>query len=125
MGKLAERLGDPARAGVYRVETTAAVEEAAALNGYALLRFGLDAEAGLQAFERFAAEGATGDRVALVSGFERRFLAESDRRDATLAALDLAAANWRARGARVFAVFLDPMHTLPALAPLYNWDKKP
>ena len=31
MGKLAERLADPQRSGVYRVETTEAVEEAAAL----------------------------------------------------------------------------------------------
>jgi hypothetical protein len=123
LGKLAERLGDPARAGVYRVETAAAVEEAAALNGYALLHFALDTESGMKAFERFAVESNAGDRVALAAGFERRFLDESVRCDALLAALDVAAVNWRARGARVFAVFLDPMRVMPALAPLYNWNK--
>jgi hypothetical protein len=122
VGKLAERLGDPARAGVYRVETTEALKEAAALNGYALLRFRLDAEGGMQALERFAAEDAPG-RVALVSGFEQGFPAEPARRDALLAALGAAAVAWRARGARVFVAFLDPGRALPALAPLYNWSK--
>jgi hypothetical protein len=45
MGKLAERLADPARAGVYRVETTEALEEAAALNRYRLERIALDGAA--------------------------------------------------------------------------------
>ena len=124
MGKLAERLGDPARAGVYRVETTDALEEAAALNGYALRRFRLDAEDGMQALERFAAEKEAARQVALVSGFERFFPGVPERRGALLAALAAAAAAWRARGACVFVAFLDPGRTLPALAPLYNWNKR-
>jgi len=123
VGKLAERLGDAARAGVYRVETTEALEEAAALNGYALLRLRLDAEDGMQALECFAAEGMPAGRVALVSGFERQFAADPSRREALLAAFGAAAAAWRARGARIFVVFHDPRRELPMLAPLYNWHK--
>ncbi len=123
MGKLAERMGDPARAGVYRVESTEAVEEAAALNGYALQRFRLDSESGLRTLERLAAEDAPGGRVMLVSGFEQLFASEPFRRAALLAALGAAAAAWRARGARIFVAFLDPMRALPDLAPLYNWHK--
>jgi hypothetical protein len=123
MGKLAERMGDPARAGVYRVETIEAVEEAAALNTYVLLRLRLDADGGLQALERLQAEDTPGGRVALVSSFERRFAADPSQREALLAAFDAAAAAWRARGARIFVVFHDPRRELPALGPLYNWHK--
>jgi hypothetical protein len=124
VGKLAERLCDPARAGVYRVETTDALEEAAALNGYALKRFRLDTEDRMQALERFVAEKDAARRVALVSGFEQFFPGVRERRDALLAALAAAATVWRARGAHVFVAFLDPGRTLPALAPLYNWNKR-
>jgi hypothetical protein len=123
MGKLAERLGDPARAGVYRVETTVAVEEAAALNGYALLRLRFDAEGGAQALADFAAVQRPDGRVALVSDFEQGFASDPARRDALLEALAAAAAEWRACGIRGFVVFFDPGYALPALAPLYNWHK--
>lgn len=123
MGKLAERMGDPARAGIYRVESTEAVEEAAALNGYALQRFRLDAESGLRALERLAAPDAPEGRVIVVSGFEQLFASDPIRREALLAAFGAAAAAWRARGARVFVAFLDPRRALPSVAPLYNWHK--
>ena len=123
MGKLAERLGDPARAGIYRVETAEALEEAAALNGYALRRLRLDAESGARALERLAAEASLDRCVALILGFETRFRDHSAQRATLLAALTLAAEGWRARGARVFVVFLDPDREMQGLAPLYNWHK--
>jgi len=42
MGKLAERLSDCARSGVYRIETREALEEAAALNSYPVVQVVLD-----------------------------------------------------------------------------------
>ncbi len=123
MGKLAERLGDPARAGIYRVETTEALEEATALNGYALLRLRLDAESDLGALGRLAADPAPGGCVALISGFEAHFRDPAGQGAALLAALTAAAQGWRARGARVFVAFLDPDRRLQGLAPLYNWHK--
>jgi hypothetical protein len=44
MGKLAQRLADPSRSGVYRVRGTAALEEAAAQNGQRVLVLVLDNE---------------------------------------------------------------------------------
>jgi hypothetical protein len=124
MGKLAERLSDPARAGIYRVETTEALEEAAALNGYRLLRLRVDAESDLDgALMRLAAEPALDGCVALVSGFEPHFRDRAAQRAALLAGLSLAAEGWRARGARVFVAFLDPDRELTGVAPLYNWQK--
>jgi len=124
VGKLAERLGDPARSGVYRVETIDALEEAAALNGYTLRHFQLDAEDAMRALERFAAEKEAERQVALVSNFERFLPGVPERRDALLAALAAAALAWRARGAFVFVAFLDPGRKLSVLAPLYNWNKR-
>lgn len=120
MGKLAERLSDPARAGVYRIETTEALEEAAALNGYRLLRIAL--EGGASGVLDAAGSGA--QRVIVVSGFEP-FLRERPAEVASLLArLGAAAAAWRETGARIFVAFLDPAGALPALAPLYNWTKQ-
>src|SRR5690606_3398827 len=42
MGKLAERLADERRSGVYRVEVTDALEEAAAIDGFPIARVRLD-----------------------------------------------------------------------------------
>jgi hypothetical protein len=124
MGKLAERLGDPARAGVYRVETTEALEEAAALNGYRLVHLHGDVERDLGgALRRLAAEPALDGCVALVSGFEPHLRDDAAQRTMLLAGLSLAAEGWRARGARVFVAFLDPDRDLSGLAPLYNWKK--
>ena len=121
MGKLAERLGDPARAGIYRIETAEALEEAAALNGYALRR--LDCQSGVGALARLAAEPSLDGCVALVGGFGAHFREHAALRATLLAALNLAAERWRARGARVFVAFLDPDREMPGLPPLYNWHK--
>jgi hypothetical protein len=140
MGKLAERLGDPARSGVYRVEVTEALEEAAGIAGLPIVRAGLRATAesrlldacsqavarrgfpGWAAFSAALAEPApAGQRgqVVLVDGFE----ALLDEHVAPLAplfeALESAAASHRQQGRHFFAVFLDPGRRL-ALNPLYD-----
>ena len=99
MGKLAERLADPSRSGVYRIRTTEAIEEAAALNGYSLLRV----------------DGALPKKLPEVVLFEKA--------DATLlAALKEHATGAQQRGECFFAALVDP-EGKAALAPLYN-DKK-
>jgi hypothetical protein len=121
MGKLAERLSDPQRTGIYRVETTEALEEAVALNAFALVRLH---------GPRFAPEWEAcltprdDGRVLLFTGCGR--LARHDPHEwASLTArLGAAAVEHRAAGLRFFAVFLDPEAALP-LAPLYNWLRKP
>lgn len=115
MGKLAERLADPQRSGVYRVESTEALEEAARLNGFALVRVALDG--GLPSF-RLPEEGG----VRLFSGFEDTLRADPGALEPLLAELGTAAAGCRKRGVRFFAAFLDPSGLLP-LAPLYKWRK--
>lgn len=115
MGKLAERLSDARRSGVYRVETTEAVEEAAALNGFALERFALDG--GLPEIP----ESRNG-RVLLFSGFEDLLRRAPEGLDPLLRDLDAAADRRRQAGQRFFAAFLDPQRTL-CLPPLYNWDR--
>lgn len=122
MGKLAERLGDPARAGVYRVETTEAVEEAAALNRYGLERVALNG-AVQPLLERLARTGR-GGRVLLVSGFESLFRERPEEGERLLAELRGRAPGWRERGERVFVAFVDPRRALESLAPLYNWERK-
>jgi hypothetical protein len=99
MGKLAARLADASRSGVYRVESTAALEEAAALNGFLLLKGPAVAQ-------------PEDGRVLLLTAFDAGLLAR----------LEVTAAECRGRGWRFFAVFLDPEGTLP-LAPLYNWKR--
>jgi hypothetical protein len=100
MGKLAERLADPSRSGVYRIRTTEAIEEAAGLNGYRLLRL---------------------DGKSIPSALPEVVLFE--KADAALlAALKKRAADARKRGECFFAALVDP-EGKAALAPLYN-DKK-
>ena len=119
MGKLAERLADPLRSGVYRIEATDAVEEAAALNGYLLARVSLPALDDV----RRAAEAAYGKgEVTVFSGFESLLSEAPFALAPLLAALEITAAQQRARKAPFFAAFLDPAGLL-ALAPLYNWRK--
>jgi hypothetical protein len=113
MGKLAERLADPKRSGVYRVETTEALEEAVALNGFTLVRVG---DSPLAPGRPLAPRGD--GHVLLFSGFGRSAW------NATQHALAALAAERRAAGQRFFAIFLDPEAALP-LAPLYNWLRKP
>lgn len=122
MGKLAERLGDPARAGVYRVETTEAVEEAAALNRYGLERVSLDGSAE-PLLDRLARAGG-GGRVVLVSGFERLFRERPEEGERLLAELQGRTPGWRERKDLVFVAFVDPGRSLASLAPLYNWERK-
>ena len=100
MGKLAERLADPSRSGVYRIRTTEAIEEAAGLNGYRLLRL-----------EGKSIPSALPEVV---------LLEEADA--ALLAALKEHATGARKRGECFFAALVDPEEKA-ALAPLYN-DKK-
>jgi hypothetical protein len=44
VGKLARRLADPSRSGVYRIRSTEAVQEAAALNGQRVVVLVLDGD---------------------------------------------------------------------------------
>ena len=119
MGKLAERLADPLRSGVYRIEATDAVEEAAALNGYLLARVSLAALDDV----RLAAEAVHGmGEVTVFSGFESLLREAPVALAPLLAALEITAAQQRARKARFFAAFLDPRGLLP-LDPLYNRRK--
>lgn len=124
MGKLAERLSDPRRSGVYRVESTHAVAEAASLNGFSLSRIALRGVAG-DALGRLAAEalGARHDGCVLVfSDFESLARSAPGAWQAFVAQLAAAATARREAGVRLFAAFLDPSAML-ALAPLYNWQR--
>jgi len=117
MGKLAERLSDARRSGVYRVETTEALEEAAGLNGFALERFALAVPSAVQAPAGSRRDGC----VLLFTGFEP--LAHNGALKLLLGELEAHAKGCSEEGARYFAVFLDPSGMLP-LPPLYNWQRK-
>lgn len=140
MGKLAERLADERRSGVYRVEVTDALEEAAAIDGFPIVHVRLDGVggAGLQdacartLIRRTGGNWATlaetladpqwspaQGHVLLVSGFEALVRREPDALAPLLAALSAVAARRRAKGLRFFAAFLDPTRTL-SLDPLYD-----
>lgn len=140
MGKLAERLGDPARSGVYRVEVTEALEEAAGIAGLPIVRADLRATCGSRLLDAcsqavvprsvagwpdFSAalaeppsEGQRG-QVVLVDGFERLLDDHADPLAPLLDALESAAARHRQQDRHFFAVFLDPGRRL-SLAPLYD-----
>ena len=116
MGKLAERLSDARRSGVYRVETTEALEEAAGLNGFALER------CALRDLSALAAAGSQRDGcVVLITGFEP--LAHNGALKGVLGELEARAQGCREAGARYFVVFLDPSAVL-SLPPLYNWQRQ-
>jgi len=115
MGKLAERLADAGRSGVYRVESTEALEEAVGLNGFALARISF-ADGG--ALPQLAARDGS---VLLFTGFEAR--AVNGALKPLLSDLEAKAKARREEGGRFFAVFLDPTGALP-LAPLYNWKRR-
>lgn len=144
MGKLAERLADAQRSGVYRVETTDALEEAAMLNGFPLVRVALDAATtddlcalcarvltpGLDGSWRGLASALADSgwkpapgHVLLFSGFEVLRRAAPHALEPLLEALRAAAAGRGARGQPFFATFLDRAATLP-LGPLYNWHRQ-
>ncbi|HLS85498.1 MAG TPA: hypothetical protein VK043_04310 [Burkholderiales bacterium] len=117
MGKLAERLADATRSGVYRVEATEALEEASALNGFVLERIELRERADA---EQAAARAARPDgHVFLFTG--ARSLASRDPAalERLLGALRAAAAASRSAGERYFVAFLDAPEQL-SLEPLYN-----
>lgn len=121
MGKLAERLADPKRTGVYRVETTEALEEAARLNAFALARIS-GRPRGSQ-WEAWLTPRDDG-RVLLFRDCAALPRLDPQAWAALLGMLTAAAVEHRAAGLRFFAVFLDPEAALP-LAPLYNWQRKP
>jgi hypothetical protein len=123
MGKLAERLADVRRSGVYRVEVTDALEEAAALNGYALARVALDGA--LDDALRGLCGHALSLRanVLLFTGFETLLRSAPGALEPLLSVLDGAAAERRAAGLPFFAAFLDPARML-SLGPLYNWQRR-
>jgi hypothetical protein len=144
MGKLAERLADAQRSGVYRVEATDALEEAAALNGYALVRIPLSSmsdgalcEACVRALAlrvddswddlaRSLADPGWSPgpgHVLLFTGFEALVRDSPEALNPLLSALSAAAGRRRADGGRFFAAFLDPARLL-SLAPLYNWQRR-
>ena len=118
MGKLAERLSDPARCGVYRVESHEALEEAAALNRYPVRRMALNG--GIAA----PIEAATGhgSGVLILTGFELVFRERPWEGHALVVGLEAAVQLRRSAGARYFVVFFDPAGAAP-LPPLYNWNK--
>jgi len=83
MGKLAERLSDGQRSGVYRVEVLEALEEAVALNGFTLTRIALDGMpgSGLCGVAADALSGRADGQVLLFSGFEALVRTESGALD--------------------------------------------
>ena len=121
MGKLAERLSDESRTGVYRIEVTDALEEAAGIVGLPIARVSLRTGTGTgdhPITESVLAACAPG-RILLIEDFE-----ELARRDAgslrpLIDMLESAAARHRSLGESFFAVFLDPSRLL-ALGPLYD-----
>lgn len=124
MGKLAERLSDPRRSGVYRVESTDALEEAVALNGFCLNRIdleGISADALCGIAAKAVASRADGN-VLLLTGFEALARGTPLAFERLIAELQTAAASRREGGMRLFAAFMDPSARL-SLAPLYNWHR--
>jgi hypothetical protein len=140
MGKLAERLADQRRSGVYRVEVTEALEEAAGIVGLGIVSFPLRGVAAdrllascvravsaarLESWDALAAAfaepacAAGPGRVLLFVGFEDLLRRESNALEPLIAALQSAAARHRLEGRRFFAVFLDPTRAL-AIDPLYD-----
>ena len=140
MGKLAERLADERRSGVYRVEVTSAVEEAAAINGFPILQVGLQGAAAANVMAvclHALSPGADGSwstlaaaladpawfpapgHVLLFTGFEALVRGHSDALEPLITVLRAAAERRRAQGMNFFAVFLDPSRVLP-LDPLYD-----
>lgn len=121
MGKLAERLADGSRSGVYRVETTEVLEEAVALNGFSLSRVSLEGIRTPPALREFAAAfpGGRDGCVMLFTHAESLLRSNREEFEKLLSTLRAATEQRRAAGMRCFAVFLDPAGILP-LGPLYN-----
>ena len=114
MGRLAERLADLKRSGVYRVETAEALEEAVAIDGFALVRVsGPQTGPDWQACLTPRDDG----RVLLIGGCAALPRRDAGLWDLLMGMLTAAAVEHRAAGLRFFAVFVDPEGALP-LAPL-------
>ncbi|MBE0613393.1 MAG: hypothetical protein IH604_06990 [Burkholderiales bacterium] len=124
MGKLAERLIDAQRSGVYRVESTVALEEAVALNRFSLSRIALQGIPGsaLNNIATEAAHAGADGLVLLFSGFDAHMRSVPDAVDQLIVRLQALATRHRETGEHFFAVFLDPKATLP-LPQLYNWHR--
>lgn len=140
MGKLAERLSDERRSGVYRVEVTDALEEAVVLAGLRCTRIVLNDGPEVDLLRRCAAvlnlgsvpgwdalSSALGDPawshpggdVVLVTSAGVSGAVAGAALASLTGALRAAAEAHRLRGARFFGVFHDPGRML-ALAPLYD-----
>ncbi|TXL65287.1 hypothetical protein [Zeimonas arvi] len=119
MGKLAERLADKSRAGVYRVEVTEALEEAAGIVGLPIVRLSLRGTTA----DRLPGEcGQAADapgQILLIDDFDDLARRDADALRPLIAALASAADRHRSRGDNFFAVFLDPGRLL-AIGPLYD-----
>ena len=116
MGKLAERYGDAARSGVYRVRDAGVPRAAAAEAGALLIEIGATRLAeGWGRVEQAIASERTRACVILVPGASA--LADADR--ATLEMLAATAQAYRAAGRPFFAVMVDPEGRL-ALERLYH-----
>ena len=119
MGKLAERLADLQSSGIYRVAATEALEEAVALDGFALVRVnGLQTGPNWQACLTPRDDG----RVLLISGCAALPRRDAAAWDLLMGMLSAAAVEHRAAGLRFFAVFLDPDGELPVES-LYNGQR--
>ena len=124
MGKLAERLIDAQRSGVYRIESTVALEEAVALNRFALTHIALEGVPGsaLKDVASDVAAASVAGQVLLFSSFDVLVRGEPDALNQLIARLGVLATQHRESGRHFFAVFLDPKANLP-LAQLYNWHR--
>ncbi len=140
MSKLAKRLCDPVRSGVYRTRQSAEVEDAVRGTRLDLARADLDGADDKEALlERLAQalgfpawfggnwdalEDCLGDlgwragegHVFLLAGYEDL---PADDLGVLLDVLSASAAYWAERGRPFFAVFIDPRHTL-ALPELFR-----
>lgn len=119
MGKLAERLADETRTGVYRVEVTEALEEAAGIAGLPVVRISLRAAPEDRPLTECARAAGAPGRILLIEDFDGLARGDAHALRPLIAALESAANRHRSRGERFFAVFLDPSRVL-ALGPLYD-----
>ena len=118
MGKLAQRYGDAARSGVYRVRDASIPLAAAAEADALVLELGVAAlaDGGWRQVEHALALGRAGARVVLVPDGGALALPENR---GVLEALSAVAQSSRAAGRPFFAVMVDPDARL-GLPPLYH-----
>ncbi len=119
MGKLAERLADQSRTGVYRVELTEALEEAAGIVGLPIVQVSLRGATADRLPGACAQAADAPGRILLIEDFDDLARRNADALRPLIAALESAADRHRSRGDSFFAVFLDPSRLL-AIGPLYD-----